>query len=239
MKYMMLCIINYSFASATDCTISPAVVSEKSTYNATYPAGSALIDYGDDVLLSIKPLIYSFWLGEYEKPASFVIDLGCRTTVTEVHLRNGGISWQWLVLPSFSNDRSNYFCCKPTPLFFRGSKNFAVEIGDTAQGPWTKIAEGQLSNPDKDPPLKKISLEKPATGRFVQYRCINGYDGYCGLQYIGLFHSSSEAATTVTTAPTTATATTTPTTSSTTTNSTSSGLFYEAFAVYICHIIWI
>ena len=188
-----MCLINCSFASATDCTISPAVVSEKATYNASYPAASALIDYVDDVQLSSKPLIYGYWLGEYEKPASFVIDLGCKTQIFEIKLRsNRGTSLQWLVLSSFNNYVGNFFYL-PILLCFRG---FAVEIGDTSEGPWTKIAEGQLSDPPKDPPMKKISLEKSATGRFVQYRCINGYSGYCGLQYIGVFQSTNITTTT-------------------------------------------
>ena len=117
-----MCLINCSFASATDCTISPAVVSEKATYNASYPAASALIDYVDDVQLSSKPLIYGYWLGEYEKPASFVIDLGCRTKLTEIHLRSSReTSLQWLVLPSFNNALSNYFYCTYQSCFVLGT----------------------------------------------------------------------------------------------------------------------
>ena len=73
--------------------------------------------------------------------------------------------------------------------------------------------------------MTKISLEKPATGRFVQYRCINVYMDFCGLQYIGVLDSTNLAATTITTSPTA------------TTSATSSGLFHEAYVVSLSHYL--
>ena len=96
-----MCLINCSFASATDCIMSPAVVSEWLTYNASYPAASALTDYVNDAKLSSNPLFYNFWLGLPGNDMRFVIDLGCNARVAEIHLRNGGTDAGGNAFPGF------------------------------------------------------------------------------------------------------------------------------------------
>ena len=77
------------------------------------------------------------------------------------------------------------------------TKDFRLEIGDTAVGPWKEIAEDQLPKAsyvnelnDFDGydtvPIKEIYFDKPNKGRFLQFRCITFYDSNCGLQYIGI-----------------------------------------------------
>ena len=73
-------------------------------------------------------------------------------------------------------------------FFFSGSKDFAVDIGNTTGGPWTQIADGQLETSTPFP-RREIFLDEPHFGRFIQYRCITGFGSYCGLQYIGVFNT--------------------------------------------------
>ena len=122
-------------------------------------------------------------------------------------------------------------------LCFRGTKTFVVEVGETSEGPWTKIAEGQLSEPAPMPvPMKKISVENPQAGRYVQYRCITGYSGICGLQYIGVFQSTTITTTTTAATASTTTATTATSTLTVTTKETPSGLFYDAFVTLFSYL---
>ena len=74
---------------AAKCVISPSVASEENTYDSTYPAASTLVD-GGEVDKKLPNGTYTAWIGKYKKAASFVIDLGCKTRVTQVHLRNAG-----------------------------------------------------------------------------------------------------------------------------------------------------
>ena len=67
-----------------------------------------------------------------------------------------------------------------------GSKDYVVEVGDSAVGPWTKIAEGQMEA-SKPFPRIEITLGRPHSGRFVQYRCVTWWSNYCGLQFIGVY----------------------------------------------------
>ena len=72
---------------AAKCVISPSVASEENTYSSKYPAASALFDGGEtDTYFPNKT--YNAWIGRKNGTASFVIDLGCETRVTQVHLRN-------------------------------------------------------------------------------------------------------------------------------------------------------
>ena len=73
----------------------------------------------------------------------------------------------------------NLFCSS-------GSKDYVVEVGDSAVGPWTKIAEGQMEA-SKPFPLIEITFGHPYSGRFVQYRCVTWWSNYCGLQFIGVY----------------------------------------------------
>ena len=71
------------------------------------------------------------------------------------------------------------------------TKDFRLEIGDTAVGPWEEIAEDQLPRASYNDgydtvPIKEIYFDKPNKGRFLQFRCITFYDSNCGLQYIGI-----------------------------------------------------
>ena len=120
---------NNSFTFAANCTISPTVASENNTYIPhVYPAASALTDDITDGIISegngtctmeqCDGWLWSYWISG-GTPASFVIDLGCSTMLTEVHFRQMG-------------------------SLYGSVKDFIVEIGDTAVGPWTKVAEGQL-----------------------------------------------------------------------------------------------
>ena len=67
-----------------------------------------------------------------------------------------------------------------------GSKDYVVEVGDSAVGPWTKIAEGQMEA-SKPFPRIEITLGHPHSGRFVQYRCVTWWSNYCGLQFIRVY----------------------------------------------------
>ena len=80
------------------------------------------------------------------------------------------------------------FSNTPDHICFSGSKDFAVDIGNTSVGPWTQIADGQLET--STPFLRReIFFDEPHFGRFIQYRCITGFGSYCGLQYIGVFNT--------------------------------------------------
>ena len=61
------------------CAIEPKRIAfEWNLYNkASYPSVSVFGDQPD-----------SYWVGQRERKAGFVIDLGYEATVTEIHLRN-------------------------------------------------------------------------------------------------------------------------------------------------------
>ena len=52
-------------------------------------------------------------------------------------------------------------------------------------GPWTKIVEGEFSDPSQEEDIKEFPLSKPQTGQFVNFRCVSWYRHGCLLQYIG------------------------------------------------------
>ena len=70
-------------------------------------------------------------------------------------------------------------------LVFRGVKGFFVEIGDSQDGPWTKVVEGEFSDPSQNENITEFPLIKPQTGQFVNLRCVSWYGRGCLLQYIG------------------------------------------------------
>ena len=72
-----------------------------------------------------------------------------------------------------------------------GSKDYVIEVGDSAVGPWTKIAEGQMEA-SKPFPLIEITLGHPHSGRFVQYRCVTWWSNYCGLQFIEVYKTGGK-----------------------------------------------
>ena len=71
--------------------------------------------------------------------------------------------------------------------YYRGTKGYIIEIGDTANGPWTKVAEGELPIPVRDVPvdITHLPLSKPQTARFVRFRCVSWWCKGCLLGYIG------------------------------------------------------
>ena len=60
-------------------------------------------------------------------------------------------------------------------------------MGDSANGPWTKMIEGEFLDPSQEgeEDIKEFPLIKPQTGRFVNFRCVSWYRKGCLLQYIG------------------------------------------------------
>ena len=70
--------------------------------------------------------------------------------------------------------------------YCRGTKGYIIEIGDTADGPWTKVAEGELPIPVRDVPvdITHLPLSKPQTARFVRFRCVSWWNNGCLLGYI-------------------------------------------------------
>ena len=63
-----------------DCKKSPTVVSEKNTASVLQ-ASAVLTDSIEDVIDSSY-----YWHGEDWKEASFVIDLGCKSYLKEIHV---------------------------------------------------------------------------------------------------------------------------------------------------------
>ena len=70
-------------------------------------------------------------------------------------------------------------------LVFRGVKGFIVEMSDSTDGPWTKIVEGEFSDPSREEDITEFPLREPQTGQFVNFRCVSWYRQGCLLQYIG------------------------------------------------------
>ena len=68
----------------------------------------------------------------------------------------------------------------------RGTKGYIIEIGDTADGPWTEVAEGELPEPVNNVPvdMTTLPLNKPQTARFVNFRCVSWWNKGCLLGYI-------------------------------------------------------
>ena len=70
---------------------------------------------------------------------------------------------------------------------FRGTKGYIIEIGNTADGPWTKVAEGEFPKPAhySSEGMTTLPLSKPQRARFVNFRCTSWWDHGCLLGYIG------------------------------------------------------
>ena len=68
-------------ADEGDCNNTATVVSEKNTA-PDFLASAVLTDGIEDVRGS-----YSYWRGEDYKEAGFVIDLGCKSFLKEIHVR--------------------------------------------------------------------------------------------------------------------------------------------------------
>ena len=58
-------------------------------------------------------------------------------------------------------------------------------MGESANGPWTKIVEGEFLDPSQEEDIMEFPLIKPQTGQFVSFRCVSWYGWGCLLQYIG------------------------------------------------------
>ena len=70
--------------------------------------------------------------------------------------------------------------------YCRGTKGYIIEIGDTADGPWTEVAEGELPKPvTRIADMTTLPLSKPQTARFVRIRCVSWWIRGCLLMYIG------------------------------------------------------
>lgn len=74
---------------------------------------------------------------------------------------------------------------------FSGTKEFFIEMGQTASGPWSAIAEHSSSDPNipimAGGVLEVIPISDLQKVRFLQYRCTGSTTGifpYCGLEYI-------------------------------------------------------
>ena len=73
-------------------------------------------------------------------------------------------------------------------MCFSGTKEFFIEMGHTANGPWTGLAEGLSSDPNvpmSSGVLEIIPMHELHKTRYLQYRCKGTtIYPYCGLQYI-------------------------------------------------------
>ena len=78
--------------------------------------------------------------------------------------------------------------------YYRGTKGYVVEIGNTADGPWTKVVEGEFSQPvyNVREDMTTVPLSEPQTARFVHFRCISWWDSGCLLGYIGVVSKEVE-----------------------------------------------
>ena len=72
--------------------------------------------------------------------------------------------------------------------YYRGTKSYIIEIGNTADGPWTKVAEGEFPKPVHNvrADITTLPLSIPHTARYVNFRCISWWDRGCLLGYIGV-----------------------------------------------------
>ena len=66
-----------------------------------------------------------------------------------------------------------------------GVRGFIIEMGDSQDGPWTKVVEGEFSDPSQNESITEFPLSEPQTGQFVNFRCVSWYRKGCLLQYIG------------------------------------------------------
>ena len=64
-------------------------------------------------------------------------------------------------------------------------KGFIIEMGDSQDGPWTKVVEGEFSDPSQNENITEFPLSEPQTGQFVNFTCVSWYRKGCLLQYIG------------------------------------------------------
>ena len=64
-------------------------------------------------------------------------------------------------------------------------KGFIIEMGDSQDGPWTKVVEGEFSDPSQNESITEFPLSEPQTGQFVNFTCVSWYRKGCLLQYIG------------------------------------------------------
>ena len=73
-------------------------------------------------------------------------------------------------------------------MCFSGTKEFSIKMANTANGPWTGLAEGFSSDPDvgmSSGDLEVIPMHELHKVRYLQYRCKGTtIYPYCGLQYI-------------------------------------------------------
>ena len=76
----------------------------------------------------------------------------------------------------------------------RGTKGYAVEIGNTKYGPWTKVAEGEFSKPVHNvrEDMTSLPLSEPQAAQFVSFRCTSWWNTGCLLGYIGAITSDIE-----------------------------------------------
>ena len=69
-----------------------------------------------------------------------------------------------------------------------GTKDFVIEIANSAYGLWTKVTEGTLPDPrgDANKPVEKIAYRVSGSykGQFIRFRCMSWWGYYCALQYI-------------------------------------------------------
>ena len=72
----------------------------------------------------------------------------------------------------------------------KGVKDYIIEMGNTAVGPWTEIADGQLPDIEHGQPKVAVSTNNPSLGSYLQFRCVTWYEEYCALQYIGIFNNA-------------------------------------------------
>ena len=66
---------------AAFCGNSPTITSRTNQFSSSHPAEETLTD-------GVHDATGNYWEAEYNRPAGFVIDLGCPSVVAEVHLRN-------------------------------------------------------------------------------------------------------------------------------------------------------
>ena len=69
--------------------------------------------------------------------------------------------------------------------YFRGTKGFIIEVGESANGPWTKMVEGEFADPAQEEGITEFPLSRPQRGQFVKFTCVSWYRYGCMLQYIG------------------------------------------------------
>ena len=168
------------------CTTLPTIVEEHNSYKTEYwSPWNTLVnsDTWDD---------HGNWFGKNGQAAYFVVDLGCKTSISTLILRNspnGSTKDRWLV---FSWNHEN---CEWLGLWnlSSASKDYSVSVSESANGPWQEIQSGTFDNPfnagvpnnlEED---ETFDIDPAVMAQYVKYHCTSWYGGHsCAFSYIGV-----------------------------------------------------